>query len=79
MRNQSPCQVNFAARAGLRVMEACRPRVQDIDFDRRQLMVRDGKGEMDRAVPMPSRLVEGLRQQLETGFGRRTEPDIARG
>jgi integron integrase len=52
--------------AGLRVMEACRLRVQDVDFDRRQLMVRDGKGEKDRAVPMPARLIDGLQRQLET-------------
>jgi integron integrase len=50
--------------AGLRLMEACRLRVKDIDFDRRQIIVRDGKGEKDRAVPLPERLVEGLQRQL---------------
>jgi integron integrase len=51
--------------AGLRVMECCRLRVKDVDFNRRQIIVRDGKGEKDRAVPLPERLVEGLQQQLE--------------
>lgn len=51
--------------AGLRVMEACRLRVKDVDFDRRQITVRDGKGEKDRMVPLPQRLVEGLKRQLE--------------
>lgn len=50
--------------AGLRLMEACRLRIKDVDFDRRQIMVRDGKGEKDRAVPLPERLVAGLRRQL---------------
>ena len=51
--------------AGMRLMEVCRLRVKDIDFDRRQITVRDGKGEKDRAVPLPQRLVEGLREQME--------------
>ncbi|MDX1944409.1 MAG: integron integrase [Pirellulaceae bacterium] len=51
--------------AGLRVMECCRLRVKDVDFERRQVIVRDGKGEKDRAVPLPERLLEGLQRQLE--------------
>jgi integron integrase len=51
--------------AGLRVMDACRLRVKDLDFDRRQLIIRDSKGAKDRAVPLPTRLEDGLRQQLE--------------
>jgi site-specific recombinase XerD len=43
--------------AGLRVMECCRLRMKDVDFDRRQIIVRDGKGEKDRAVPLPERLM----------------------
>lgn len=56
--------------AGLRVMECCRLRVKDVDFDRRQIVVRDGKGEKDRAVPLPGRLVKGLQQQLEVVRGQ---------
>ncbi len=51
--------------AGLRLMEACRIRIKDVDFARRQLMVRDGKGEKDRAVPLPARLELGLRRQIQ--------------
>lgn len=51
--------------AGMRSMECCRLRVKDLDFDRRQITVRDGKGEKDRMVPLPERLVAGLKQQLE--------------
>lgn len=50
--------------AGLRLLEVCRLRIKDVDFERRQLTVRDGKGEKDRAVPLPNRLEDGLRHQL---------------
>jgi integron integrase len=50
--------------AGLRLMEACRLRVKDVDFERRQLLVREGKGAKDRYVPLPSRCMEPLRRQL---------------
>jgi integron integrase len=51
--------------AGMRLMECCRPRVKDVDFQRRQITVRDGKGEKDRMVPFPDRLIDGLRGQIE--------------
>ncbi len=35
---------------GLRVMECCRLRVKDIDFDQRFLIVREGKGNKDRTT-----------------------------
>jgi site-specific recombinase XerD len=44
--------------AGLRLMETCRLRVKDIDFERLQIIVREGKGDKDRAVPLPQRLVD---------------------
>jgi site-specific recombinase XerD len=39
---------------GMRLLEVCRLRVKDLDFERRQIMVRDGKGEKDRYVPLPN-------------------------
>ncbi len=50
--------------SGLRVMEACRLRVKDIDFARKQIAVRQGKGEKDRYVPLPISLIEPLRRQV---------------
>jgi integron integrase len=50
--------------AGLRLMEAVRLRVKDIDFARREIVVRDGKGGKDRVTVLPAKLVEPLRQQL---------------
>jgi site-specific recombinase XerD len=54
--------------------------VKDVDFDRRQLTVREGKGDKDRAVPLADRCAESLRIQIarvrsqhavdfERGFG----------
>ncbi len=50
--------------SGLRLMEALRLRVKDVDLERRQLLVRDGKGAKDRVTVVPQRLVEPLRRQL---------------
>ena len=50
--------------SGLRLMEALRLRVKDLDFERRELTVRDGKGGKDRMTLMPQSLVIELRQQL---------------
>lgn len=50
---------------GLRVMECVRLRVKDLDFGLRQIVVRDGKGKKDRAVPMPQILIPALQAQLE--------------
>ena len=50
--------------AGLRLLEACRLRVKDVDFGRQQICIRDGKGGKDRAVPLPRRLETGLRNQM---------------
>ena len=51
--------------SGLRLMECIRMRVQDVDFDYHQLMIRDGKGMKDRVVPLPQRFESDLQQQIE--------------
>ena len=51
--------------AGLRLLEALRLRIKDVDFDRRQLLVRQGKGNRDRGAPMPRIAEAPLRRQLE--------------
>jgi integrase/recombinase XerD len=47
--------------AGLRVSEACRLRVEDIDSKRMVLHVRNGKGQKDRQVTLSPRLLSALR------------------
>jgi len=41
---------------GMRLNEGLRLRVKDVDFDRRVLVVRDGKGGKDRVVMLPQTL-----------------------
>jgi integron integrase len=66
---------------GLRLMEGLRLRVKDVDFDRGQIVVHDGKGFKDRVTMLPDRLkaelqahlkrVRGLHQSdLAAGLGR---------
>jgi integron integrase len=51
--------------SGLRLLECCRLRVKDVDFERHLITVREGKGDHDRAVPLPRTLMPGLRRQVE--------------
>jgi integron integrase len=51
--------------SGLRVMECLRLRVKDVDFNYRQILVRDSKGEKDRVTMLPEKLLEPLRRHLD--------------
>lgn len=51
--------------SGLRLMEALRLRVKDLDFERHQITVRDGKGGKDRRTLLPNRLAEQLQGHLQ--------------
>lgn len=51
--------------AGLRLMESLRLRVKDLDFDRKILIVREGKGRKDRVVMLPEPLIHALRFGLK--------------
>ena len=64
--------------SGLRLSEALRLRVKDIDFEYQQIIVRDGKGEQDRTTLLPKSLVPVLKEQIEK---RRTlhNSDLAKG
>lgn len=49
---------------GLRLLECLRLRVKDIDFQYRQLLIRDAKGQKDRVTLLPQNLLEPLRNHL---------------
>ena len=49
---------------GMRVLEGLRLRVKDISFERREIVVRDGKGGKDRVTVLPENLILPLQQQL---------------
>ena len=72
--------------AGLRLMECLRLRVQDIDFARNEITVRDGKGAKDRVTMLPESLKTPLQdhlrrvkaiheKELRDGWGRVQMPD----
>ncbi len=49
---------------GMRVLEGVRLRVKDVDFSRREIVVREGKGNKDRVTMLPQSLLEPLRAKL---------------
>lgn len=51
--------------SGLRLMEAIRLRVKDIDFEHRAIIVRSGKGQKDRVVTLADDLIISLKRHLE--------------
>jgi len=51
--------------SGLRITEAVRLRVLDVDFGYRQITVRSGKGNKDRVTTFPVKLAEPLQQHLK--------------
>ncbi len=73
--------------AGLRLMECLRLRVQEIDFQASEIIVRDGKGGKDRRTMLPQSLVSPLQEHmlkvkaiherdLAEGWGRVQMPDV---
>ena len=72
--------------AGLRLRECLNLRVKDVDFEYRQIVVRDGKGGKDRVTILPDPVVKPLQvhlakvkvlheQDLEKGYGEVALPD----
>jgi integron integrase len=72
--------------AGLRLLEALRLRIKDLDFITNTITVREGKGKRDRRTMLPPSCKLALQQQveevrrihrldLEAGFGRVWMPD----
>jgi integrase len=50
--------------AGLRLLEGLRLRIQDLEFERSQIIVRNGKGAKDRVSLLPPALVQLIRDQM---------------
>lgn len=64
--------------SGLRLFEALTLRVKDLDFDTREIRVRDGKGRKDRVTTLPESLTAPLRRHLE-GVRATFERDLTEG
>jgi integron integrase len=64
--------------SGLRLLEALRLRVKDLDFERRAIIVRDTKGNEDRITMLPDSLIEPLKEHL-LRVKRLHQEDLAKG
>jgi len=71
---------------GMRLLEGLRLRVKDIEFERREIIVREGKGNKDRVTVLPENLILPLQahlkkvkalheRDLDAGFGEVYLPD----
>lgn len=71
---------NLLYGTGMRIMECLRLRIKDVDFTRKEILIRDGKGFKDRVTMLPVALINPLRdhlknvkvlhdQDLEAGYG----------
>jgi integron integrase len=71
---------------GMRLLEGLRLRVKDVEFSRREIIVREGKGNKDRVTVLPENLILPLKahlekvkalheRDLEAGFGEVYLPD----
>ncbi len=64
MRGEPQLIAGLLYGSGLRIMEAVRLRIKDIDFSREEIRVRDGKGEQDRVTMLPRALKHRLTLQV---------------
>lgn len=64
--------------AGLRLQDCLELRVKDVDFERRQILIRRGKGQKDRVTMLPDAVREKLQAHLRD-VKRMHEGDAARG
>ena len=65
-------------RSGLRLMEAVRLRVQDVELGYQQIIIRNEKDNKERVVPLPLKIANSMRQYI-TDIKRQYEVDIQDG
>lgn len=86
MRGVSWLMATLLYGSGLRLFECLRLRVKDLDLERREIVVREGKGNKDRVTMLPGQACGPLARHLEAvklqhdrdlscGFGRVLLPD----
>ena len=64
INGNSKLPVSLLYGGGLRLSEALRLRIKDIDFDYKQITVRDGKGKKDRYTILPNSVISELKNHL---------------
>ena len=81
MQGQTGLIAQLLYGTGMRLLEGLRLRVKDVEFARREMVIREGKGNKDRITVLPENLLLPLQAQLqkaralhekdlEAGFGR---------
>jgi len=65
MKDMHGLMANMLYGTGMRLMECVRLRVKDVDFERSEILIRDGKGGKDRVTMLPSSVVTGLQTHME--------------
>jgi integrase len=78
MRGATGLMARLLYGSGLRVLECARLRVKDVDLERCEIVVRDGKGQKDRVTILPAALLEAMRRQRADVL-RRHEQDLRHG
>ncbi len=63
---------------GMRLLEGLRLRVKDVEFSRREIVIRDGKGAKDRVTMLPERLMDRLKLHISV-MKKQHEADLALG
>lgn len=58
---------------GMRLLECLRLRMKDVEFTRREIVVREGKGNKDRVTMLPDSLADRLRAQMEFVKGQHAQ------
>ena len=69
---------NLLYGCGLRILECARLRIFDIDFSYNQIFIRNAKGNKDRVVPLPKKLMQPLKKQIKFAEKKHLE-DLAEG
>lgn len=64
LRGQGWLQAALLYGAGLRLMECLRLRIKDLDFEKRVITVREGKGRKDRVTVLPDPVAEPLQVHI---------------
>jgi integron integrase len=78
MRGTKLLMASLLYGSGLRLRECLSLRVKDVDFEYRQIVVRDGKGAKDRVTMLPGSVIEPLKAHLAR-VRTLHERDLARG
>jgi integron integrase len=64
--------------SGMRLLECLELRVKDLDLERQQITIRQGKGRKDRVTMLPATLIAALRHHLDEVHSRHAQ-DLANG